>query len=84
MNYFVYILYSKSLGRYYIGNTGEAIAERLRKHLSAHSGYTAKAKDWTLCYTERYSSKNEAYARELEIKRKKSSKYIERLIGSVA
>ncbi|MBK5212850.1 MAG: GIY-YIG nuclease family protein [Flavobacteriaceae bacterium] len=82
MKYLVYILYSKELDRYYIGHTGETIAERLRKHLSNHSGYTSKAKDWELKYTEEYPSKKDAYARELDIKRKKSIKFIQNLISS--
>lgn len=33
---------------YYIGHTSEAIEERLRKHLSNHGGFTAKAKEVVL------------------------------------
>lgn len=82
MNYLVYILHSQTLDKYYIGHTGEPIEERLRKHLSDHSGYTSKAKDWTVKYTEGFISKKEAYAREIQIKRKKSKKYIQNLISS--
>jgi len=82
MEYLVYILYSVNLDKYYIGHTGEPITERLRKHLSVHSGYTAKAKDWAVKYTKAYNSKEEAYAREREIKSKKSRIHIEQLIGS--
>lgn len=82
MKYLVSKLYSAELDRYYIGHTGESMDERLMKHLSNHSRYTAKAKDWSLMYTEEYSSKAEAYSREREIKRKKSKKYIENLISS--
>ncbi|MEH6763051.1 MAG: GIY-YIG nuclease family protein [Aequorivita antarctica] len=81
MKYLVYILFSAKLGKYYIGHTGEPITERLRKHLSDHSGYTSKAKDWTLMLTEEYTSKLKAYAREREIKSKKSKKYIQNLIN---
>jgi len=82
MKYLVYILFSAQLDRYYIGHTGEPMAERLRKHLSTHSGYTSKAKDWSLVWTEEYARKQDAYARELEIKSKKSKKYIQNLISS--
>ena len=82
MKYLVYILHSKELNRYYVGHTGESITERLRKHLSNHSGYTSKAKDWELKYTEEYPSKKDAYTRELVIKRKKSIKFIQNLISS--
>ncbi|MDP2687623.1 MAG: GIY-YIG nuclease family protein [Aequorivita sp.] len=82
MEYLVYILYSHELDRYYIGHTAAPIAERLKRHLSNHSGYTSKTKDWVLIYTEGYHSKKEAYARELDIKGKKSRKYIENFISS--
>ncbi|WP_026449917.1 GIY-YIG nuclease family protein [Aequorivita capsosiphonis] len=82
MKYLVYILYSAAIDKYYIGHTGEPMDERLRKHLSNHSGYTAKAKDWSLRYNEEYSTKAEAYAREREIKKKKSRKYIQNQISS--
>ncbi|CAM3555585.1 GIY-YIG nuclease family protein [Aequorivita lipolytica] len=82
MKYVVYILYSEELDRFYVGHTGDAMEERLRKHLSNHSGFTATAKDWILKYSEEYLSKKEAYARELAIKRKKSKKFIQNLINS--
>ncbi|HQV52895.1 MAG TPA: GIY-YIG nuclease family protein [Flavobacteriales bacterium] len=41
-----YIFYSKMPDRFYIGHTTEPKEERLRKHMSAHRGWTARAKDW--------------------------------------
>ena len=78
-----YILYSLSLDRYYIGHTCEGLQERLRKHLSDHSGYTAKAKDWSVVYVEEFLSKSEAYAREREIKSWKSKKRIAQLVQGI-
>ncbi len=78
-----YILYSLSLDRYYIGHTCELIEERLRKHLSDHSGFTGKAKDWKVVFTEPFSSKSEAYAREREIKSWKSKKRIAQLVQGI-
>ncbi|MBO3097938.1 GIY-YIG nuclease family protein [Gelidibacter pelagius] len=77
----VYILFSSELNRYYIGHTCDQIAERMRKHLTAHKGFTAKAKDWKIVYTESYPDKSSAYRRELEIKGWKSSKKIFELIS---
>ncbi|WP_433832240.1 GIY-YIG nuclease family protein [Flavobacterium anhuiense] len=79
MSYF-YILYSKSLNQYYIGHTSESLEERLRKHLSNHSGFTSKAKDWSVVYSEKFDSKSKAYLRELEVKKWKSRLRIEKLI----
>ncbi len=77
-----YILYSKSLNKYYIGHSCEALEERIRKHLSNHSGFTSKAKDWIVVYSENFNSKSEAYAREREMKGRKSSSKVQKLIKS--
>ena len=77
--YFVYIIYSPKLNRYYIGYT-EDFSRRLVEHNSGKSNYTSKTNDWILKYTESFSTRLEAHRRELEIKNKKSRKYIEWLI----
>ena len=69
------------MDRYYVGYTGDLIAERLRKHNSNHKGYTGKTNDWEVVYKELFKCKNSAILREMEIKRQKSRKYIEDLIG---
>ena len=80
MKYTVYILYAKSLDKFYIGHTGDELNERIRRHLSDHKGFTAKAKDWVIVYTEDFATKEEAYKRELNIKGWKSKKMIQKLI----
>jgi len=79
--YFFYILYSQKLDRYYTGHCAHPLQERIRRHLSAHKGFTAKAKDWKVVYQEQFPDKEKAYARERSVKAKKSKKYIEWLIG---
>ena len=79
-----YILYSESLDKYYIGHTGENLDERLRKHLSNHSGFTSKAKDWSILYFENFEEKSLAYQRELQIKSWKSKIKIRKLIEGKA
>jgi putative endonuclease len=81
MSYF-YILFSETLDKFYIGHTTEQLEERLRKHLSDHSGYTARTKDWTIVYFEEYQSKSLAYRRELEVKKWKSKIRINKLINA--
>ena len=77
--YFIYILYSEKLDKFYIGST-ENIQERLKKHLSNHKGFTAKAKDWKVVYFEEFSSKTEALKREKQLKNWKSNVRIKELI----
>jgi putative endonuclease len=69
----VYILYSASLDKYYIGSSSQTPEERLQKHLLNHRGFTGRAKDWVLVYTELYDVKSDAYRRERLLKAWKSS-----------
>ncbi|SER07153.1 putative endonuclease [Pedobacter rhizosphaerae] len=71
-------MFSASLNKYYIGYTHN-LDERFSKHLSAHDGFTAKAKDWKIVYTETFPDKQSAATREKQIKKWKSKKMIELL-----
>jgi len=82
MTYNIYILYSTMLDQYYIGHT-ENVSDRIFRHNNSGSKSTKKATDWVLKYTEEFGTRGEAMKRELEIKSKKSRKYIEFLISSV-
>lgn len=78
--FFVYILYSCVLDRYYIGQTAD-LEDRLYRHKNSGSKSTKKASDWRLVYSEEFISRREALIRENEIKKKKSRVYIEKLIN---
>ena len=80
MQFFIYILYSQSIDQYYIGST-ENLVDRIFRHNNSGSKATKKTNDWNLVYTESFNSKAQAIKRELEIKKKKSRKYIEWLIA---
>ena len=71
MKYYTYILYSKSLNRFYIGSC-KAVDIRLKKHLARHKGFTGKAKDWRLCLAEEFEAKWKAARRERQLKNWKS------------
>ena len=79
-NCHVYILYSESRDRYYIGYTCDEIESRVSKHNSKHKGYTGSVNDWRLVYYEIHRSKEEAIQRERKIKSWKSRVKIEGLI----
>ena len=57
------------------------LEERLRRHLSAHKGFTVRAKDWQIVYQELFTNKSVAILREKEIKKWKSKVKIEALIS---
>ena len=81
MPFFVYILYSPELDQYYVGHS-EDLDDRFFRHTNSGSKSTKKANDWKIVYTEIFDTRSEAYSREMSIKKKKSRKYIEWLIGS--
>ncbi len=76
----VYILYSKSLNLFYVGQT-EDINARINEHNSGFykNSFTAKAHDWNLYHLINCTSKTQAIKIEAHIKRMKSRKYIESL-----
>jgi len=80
MSYSMYILYSKTSDRFYIGHTGDVLEERIRKHNSNHGGFTGRSTDWKLVYKEVFATKLMSFKREMEIKAWKSRKRIEALI----
>ena len=79
MKFYVYILYSKVIDKYYVGQS-DNVDERLKSHLAGISGYTSVAQDWIVAYTEVFETRSEAIKRENQIKKKKSRKYIDWLI----
>jgi putative endonuclease len=79
MHHTTYILFSEKLGKYYIGSTDD-LDRRLTEHNRGKTTFTRTGVPWVLVYREDFGSKAEAYKREIEIKKKKSAKYISTLI----
>ena len=77
----VYIIYSIKLDRFYVGACTN-LERRLHEHNIGHSKYTSIGTPWILKHTEIFETLPEAKKRELAIKKMKSRKYIENLIGS--
>jgi len=73
--YIVYILYSSSIDKYYVGYTND-IERRLSEHNRKKGKYTDGGIPWRLVHQEGYNSKGEAMHREKTIKSKKSRQYI--------
>jgi len=78
--WYVYIIYSNKIERYYVGYTDD-LEWRLERHNQGWGRYTKRWIPWEQVYNEKYKTKSEAITREQEIKRKKSRKYIEGLIS---
>jgi putative endonuclease len=77
-----YMLYSASLGRFYIGHTVLTVEERLIKHLGDHKAWTSRAKDWRITYREQHPDKASAMRRERDVKAWKKRERIQALIAS--
>jgi len=78
MIYWVYILYSETLDKYYVGQT-ENIDKRLSVHIQRKN---MGAIDWVIKHKEQFENRSQAVKRESEIKRKKRRSYIEWLISN--
>jgi putative endonuclease len=81
--YFIYILYSVSANKYYVGHT-DNLERRLFEHNNGMTRFTSNiASDWNIMYTETFESRTLAAKREREIKARKSRVYIQSLIANV-
>ncbi len=78
--WFTYILYSNKINKYYVGYTSD-LELRILRHNSGWGKYSSRGTPWKLVYFEKFASKSEAIKRENQIKKKKSRKYIEKLIS---
>ena len=69
--YFVYVLWSETGKRFYIG-ISESPAERLAQHNSGdHRGWTSRHRPWALVLSEPYDDYARARERELDLKAQK-------------
>ena len=79
MPFIVYILFSSTKNKFYIGYTSE-LEERIIRHNQKSKGFTGNTNDWKNVYTENYTTKSEALLREKQIKSWKSRVKIQELI----
>ncbi len=80
MTYYIYIIYSISIDRYYVGYSSDPWL-RLEQHLTnTKDKYTGKVNDWIFSAVFEISqSESEAIRMERFIKKQKSRKLIEQL-----
>jgi len=79
MSYYVYILQSELDGSYYVGSTQD-IEARLERHNQGRSKYTKPKRPWCLVYQENYPDRSSAAKRELQIKNRRSRRFIEKIV----
>ncbi|MCD4730571.1 MAG: GIY-YIG nuclease family protein [Bacteroidales bacterium] len=72
----VYILYSDSLEKCYVGHTND-LKRRMHEHNSGHSKFTRSGKPWKLRKTIECSTRQEAVQLEFKIKKRGIKRYLE-------
>ena len=82
MEFIVYMLFSETKNRFYIGFTSK-VEERVLRHNQKSKGYTGSVNDWKVVYKEIYETKEQAQHRELKIKSWKSRIKIQELISKI-
>jgi putative endonuclease len=78
--YTLYILYSESFDRYYVGYTHN-LHRRIAEHNRKKGKFTDAGIPWELVHREEYPSKKTAMDREKYIKSKKSKQFIIDLVA---
>jgi putative endonuclease len=81
--FYTYILWSEIKNIFYVGHTHD-LNQRLEYHNTGRSNFTKRGIPWELVYFEEFQTKVEAVRREIEIKKRKSRKYIQKLISENA
>jgi len=77
MKYFVYILESKSVERFYIGST-DSLEKRVEFHNGPFAKWTKRYQPWVLRYFEEFTTRSEAIIRERGLKKLKNiQKFLE-------
>jgi putative endonuclease len=77
MSHWCYILYSRELDRFYIGETGD-LDERLRQHKEGFfkQSFTKRATDWENYFSVECNDRVHARRIEAQIKRMKSRRFM--------
>lgn len=78
--YCTYILWSESIGRFYIG-VSEDPHHRLKQHNESGRGWAARYRPWVLVYELWHSTYSKARRHELELKRQKGGQGFYGLTG---
>ncbi len=66
--FLVYVLYSPSANKFYVGYTSNLQSRLLSHNVDGTKDWTKRHRPWNLVYTESYESKSKALKREKELK----------------
>jgi putative endonuclease len=74
--FWVYILYSSSLEKFYVGST-DNVDKRIAQHNAAKGNFTSKGIPWILIMKFECESRSEAVLLELKIKKRGIKRYLQ-------
>lgn len=72
---YVYILYSRSLNKYYVGQTKDLI-NRLARHNKGSESYTKKGVPWILIWSNELVDRSSAMMLEKKIKKRGIQRFL--------
>ena len=81
MPFYVYILHSEEMDRYYIGQTAN-LDKRIERHNKGYVKSTKGYRPWQLVYYEKYESRSESMERERYLKSLKSKIALKELVDT--
>jgi putative endonuclease len=76
MEFKVYILWSESLQKFYVGRTND-IDDRLHRHNSGYQKFTSKGRPWILVSTFDCKDRAEAFNLENKVKKRGIKRFLE-------
>ncbi len=79
MGYFLYILKSLKIEKFYIG-ISQNPQRRLEYHNTIEKGFTSRYRPWKIVFSQEFSSKKKAAAAERKVKSWKSREMIQKVI----
>jgi putative endonuclease len=79
--FFVYVLYSPSAGKCYVGSTSNLESRLLSHNVLGTKDWTKRYRPWNLVYTESYGSKSSALKREKELKTGVGREFIRKILS---
>src|SRR5690554_4555706 len=81
--YSVYVLYSNTYNKTYVGFTSDLSNRLIAHNHPKNKGWTKRYRPWEILFFEKFSTKHEAMIREKQLKTQKGRAYIKQQISSV-
>jgi putative endonuclease len=80
MDYSVYILWSSSLSKYYVGSTQD-LDNRIKEHNRGEGTFTKRGVPWDLVWSTVVESRGDAVNLENRIKKRGIKRFLENIFG---